>query len=152
VSKRDNPDRDRKPWKLLLWTVVTGLVFGLIHLGQLPEDYLRIARNSFHDHRASGNIVVIAIDEQSLRRVGNWPWGRRYDAQMVDRLMDAGAKRVFFDINFSYPSDPADDRALPTRSSARVKFRSSCDPGAAPGARPRRCSTGRCRRSASMPS
>ena len=100
------------PWKLLLWTVLAGLIFGLIDLGELPEDYLRIARNSFHEHRASGDIVVISVDEQSLRQVGNWPWPRRYDGQMVDQLMKQGAKSVFFDINFSYPSNPADDRAF----------------------------------------
>ena len=112
MSKRVNQDLDRKPWRLLLWTVLAALVFGLIDLGELPEDYLRAARNSFHEHKASGDIVVVTIDEQSLRQVGNWPWARRYDGQMVDRLMQAGAKRVFFDINFSYPSNPADDRAF----------------------------------------
>jgi EAL domain-containing protein (putative c-di-GMP-specific phosphodiesterase class I)/CHASE2 domain-containing sensor protein len=112
VSKRDNPNPDRKPWKLLLWTVVAGLVFALIGFGELPEDYLRIVRNSFHKHSASGDIVVIAIDEASQRQVGNWPWPRRYDGEMVDRLMDAGAKRVFFDVNFSFPTNPADDNAF----------------------------------------
>src|SRR5260221_1315264 len=112
VSKRASQDPDRKPWKLLLWTVLAGLLFGLIELGELPEDYLRIARNSFHEHRASGDIVVIAVDEPSLRQFGNWPWPRRYDGQMVDQLMKEGAKRVFFDINFSYPSNAADDHAF----------------------------------------
>ena len=112
MSKRGDQKLDRKPWKLLLWTVLAGIIFGLIGLGDLPEDYLRIARNSFHEHRASGDVVVISVDEASLRQFGNWPWPRRYDGQMVDRLMEAGAKRVFFDINFSYPSNPADDRAF----------------------------------------
>jgi len=112
VSKRVNQDLDRKPWRLLLWTVLAALVFGLIELGELPEDYLRIARNSFHDHRASGDIVVVTIDEPALRRVGNWPWARRYDAQMVDRLTEAGAKRIFFDINFTFPTNAADDGAF----------------------------------------
>ena len=112
VSKRGNQDPDRKPWQLLLWTLFAGLVFGLIDLGELPENTLRATRNSFHEHRASGDIVVVTIDEPALRRVGNWPWPRRYDGQIVDQLMKAGAKRVFFDINFSYPSNPIDDRAF----------------------------------------
>jgi len=112
VSKRGEQDLDRKPWRLLLWTVLAGLVFGLIGLGQLPEDYLRIARNSFHEHSASGDVVVITVDEAALRQVGNWPWPRRYDGQMVDRLMAAGANRVFFDINFSFPTNPVDDGAF----------------------------------------
>jgi len=112
VSKRGEQDLDRKPWRLLLWTVLAGLVFGLIGLGQLPEDYLRIARNSFHEHSASGDVVVITVDEAALRQAGNWPWPRRYDGQMVDRLMAAGANRVFFDINFSFPTNPVDDGAF----------------------------------------
>jgi EAL domain-containing protein (putative c-di-GMP-specific phosphodiesterase class I)/CHASE2 domain-containing sensor protein len=111
VSKRAR-SIEKKPWKLLLWTVVAGLLFGLIDLGELPEDYLRIARNSFHEHKASGDIVVIRVDEKSLRQVGNWPWPRRLDGQMVDRLMAAGANRVYFDFNFSYVSDPKEDQAF----------------------------------------
>jgi EAL domain-containing protein (putative c-di-GMP-specific phosphodiesterase class I)/CHASE2 domain-containing sensor protein len=111
VSKRAKTI-EKKPWKLLLWTVLAGLVFGLIGFGELPEDYLRVARNSFHEHKASGEIVVIAVDEPSLRQVGNWPWPRHLDGQMVDRLMAGGAKRIYFDINFSYPSNPVDDEAF----------------------------------------
>jgi EAL domain-containing protein (putative c-di-GMP-specific phosphodiesterase class I)/CHASE2 domain-containing sensor protein len=110
VSKRASQDPDRKPWRLLLWTVLAGLVFGLIDMGELPENTLRAARNSFHEHRASGDIVVITIDERALRQVGNWPWPRRYEAMLVDQLKAKSAKRIYFDINFSYASNPVDDR------------------------------------------
>ena len=109
MSKRGDQNTDRKPWRLLLWTVLTGLVFGLIELGQLPEDYLRMARNSFHAHSASGDIVVITIDEAALRQVGNWPWPRRFEGRLVDQLKANAVNRVYFDINFSYSSNPADD-------------------------------------------
>jgi diguanylate cyclase len=112
VSKRGNKDPDRKPWRLLLWTVLAAVIFGFIGFGQIAEDYLRIARNSFHEHHASGDIVVVTVDEPSLRQIGNWPWPRSVDGDMVDRLSAAGAKRVFFDINFSYPTNPADDGAF----------------------------------------
>ena len=39
------------------------------------------------------------------------------DAQLVDRLSAAGAKRIFFDINFSFPSNPATTGHSPMRSS-----------------------------------
>ena len=63
-------------WKLLLWTAVAALIFGLIGLGEVPEDALRVARNSFHTHKASGDISLVAIDDKSLREVGRWPWSR----------------------------------------------------------------------------
>ena len=111
VSKRSNMP-EAAPWKLLLWTAVAGLIFGLIGFGEIAEDWLRVARNSFHKHNASGDIVILTIDDKSLHEIGNWPWPRRTDAQLIDRLTAAGAKRIFFDVNFSFVSNPADDAAF----------------------------------------
>ena len=112
MSKRGNQDPDRKPWKLLLWTALAGLVFGLIGFGEIAEDWLRVGRNSFHEHKASGQVVVIKIDDQALSQYGNWPWPRRTQAKLVERMTAAGANRIFYDINFSFASDPADDQAF----------------------------------------
>jgi EAL domain-containing protein (putative c-di-GMP-specific phosphodiesterase class I)/CHASE2 domain-containing sensor protein len=110
-TKKGEPSR----WKLLLWTAVASLVFGLIGMGEAPEDALRAARNKLHEHQASGDIVFVAIDEKSLREVGRWPWPRRQQAQMIDRLSRAGAKRTFVDIIYNGRSTPVDD-ALFVRS------------------------------------
>jgi EAL domain-containing protein (putative c-di-GMP-specific phosphodiesterase class I)/CHASE2 domain-containing sensor protein len=112
VSKRSDRGLEEKPWKLLLWTALAGLIFGLIGFGEIAEDWLRVARNSFNEHNASGQVVVIKIDDHALREYGNWPWPRRYQAQLVDRLTAAGARQIFYDINFSYASNPADDRTF----------------------------------------
>jgi EAL domain-containing protein (putative c-di-GMP-specific phosphodiesterase class I)/CHASE2 domain-containing sensor protein len=112
VSKRQKTVSEPAPWKLLLWTAIAGLVFGLIGFGEIAEDYLRVWRNSLHPHRASGDIVLVLIDDQSLRQVGNWPWRRQQDAGLVDRLNVSGAKRIFLDINLSFPSTHEDDAAL----------------------------------------
>ena len=112
VSKRQQQIAEPAPWKLLLWTAVAGLIFGLLGAGEPGEDWLRVLRNSFHRHKASGDVVVLLIDDKSLHEVGNWPWPRRTDGELVDRLTEAGAKRIFFDINFSFASNPADDAAF----------------------------------------
>lgn len=119
MSKREKTAAKQSPLKLLLWTAIAGLVFGLIQFGEVAEDFLRVARNGLHEHRASGEVVVIAIDDGSMRQFGNWPWPRRYDAQMVDRLSAEGVRRIFFDINFSYASNAADDGAF-ARAMARA--------------------------------
>jgi EAL domain-containing protein (putative c-di-GMP-specific phosphodiesterase class I)/CHASE2 domain-containing sensor protein len=110
VSKRPKAKIEKRPWKLLLWTAIAGLVFGLIQFGEIAEGTLRIGRNSLHWHKASADIVLVKIDNQSLRKVGRWPWPRRYHAELTDRLSAAGAKRIFFDISFFGATDPADDR------------------------------------------
>jgi CHASE2 domain-containing sensor protein len=99
-------------WKLLLWTAVASILFGLVQLGELPEDMLRVARNKLHSHDASGDIVFVAVDDSSLREVGRWPWPRRKHAELIDRLSQAGAKRTFLDIILHGRSDAFDDSSL----------------------------------------
>lgn len=120
--KREKHVAEPPPWKLLLWTAVAGLIFGLIGFGEVAEDWLRVARNSLHKHKASGDIALIMIDDKSLHEYGNWPWPRRYDAALVDRLSADGAKGIYFDVNFSFPSNPKDDAAFADsiRRSGRV--------------------------------
>ncbi len=109
---RNGQTPEPPPWKMLLWTAIAGLVFGLIGFGEIAEDWLRMARNNTHRHAASGELVIVKIDDPSLREFGNWPWPRSHHAKLIDELRLKGAKNVFFDINFSYPSKPAEDRAL----------------------------------------
>jgi CHASE2 domain-containing sensor protein len=90
----------KSPLKLLLWTAIAGLFFGLISFGSIAEDLLRTSRNSLHWHKASGDVVLVKIDDPSLRQVGRWPWPRRRHAELTDALSKAGAKRIFYDIAF----------------------------------------------------
>ena len=99
-------------WKLLLWTAIAGLVFGLIGVGQIVEDPLRTIRNGMHKHRASGDIVLVLIDERSLREVGMWPWPRQQDAKLIDSLAQHNAREIFLDIYFGARTNPEADRIL----------------------------------------
>ena len=103
---------ETKQWKLLLWTAFAGLVFGLIGFGHIAEDVLRTGRDALRWHKASGQVVIVRIDDQSLRHIGRWPWPRRYHAQLADRLTAAGAKQILFDISFFGSTTRADDSAL----------------------------------------
>ena len=65
--------------------------------------------------RAPANdIVIVAIDEQSLRELGRWPWSRRLHAGLIRKLGAAGAKAIALDIVFAEPdaTDPAADAEL----------------------------------------
>jgi adenylate cyclase len=48
-------------------------------------------------------IRIVDIDENSLKTYGQWPWPRSLDAQMIDKLRDAGAAIIAFDIVFAEP-------------------------------------------------
>jgi len=114
--KKEKPNKS--PGKLLVWTTLLGLLFGVMGLGQIVEDVLRTGRNSLHPHRASGDIVLVTIDDRALQQIGRWPWPRSYQAELIDRLTDFGAKQIALDILFETRSNPADDAAL-ARSIAR---------------------------------
>ena len=59
-------------------------------------------------------IVVIAIDDASLSRLGRWPWSRRRHAELIDRLSTMGARVIGIDIIFSeyQQDDPQADPEL----------------------------------------
>ncbi|HZF95246.1 MAG TPA: EAL domain-containing protein [Allosphingosinicella sp.] len=70
-------------------------------------------RHSLFRKSPSGQTVVVAIDGPSLDAIGNFPWPRSRHGQLVDRLREAGARRIAFDVGFAAPSeDPAEDRAF----------------------------------------
>ncbi len=51
-------------------------------------------------------IIIVAIDDHSLSKVGRWPWPRDKIALIVDRLMNQyGVKTLGFDIVFSEKQD-----------------------------------------------
>lgn len=60
------------------------------------------------------SVVIATIDEQSLARLGRWPWPRTVLAQLVERLEQAEAAVIAFDAIFPEPEagDPAFSRAI----------------------------------------
>ena len=112
MAKRGYLVLESRQRKLLLWTAIAGLIFGLIQFGLIAEDVLRTGRDALRWHKASGQIVLVDIDSESLRRVGRWPWPRNYHAQLTDRLSAAGAKRILFDLSFFGATAAQEDRAF----------------------------------------
>jgi serine/threonine-protein kinase len=53
------------------------------------------------------NVTIIAIDEESLEKIGRWPWSREVLAKMTDQLAAAKAKVIANTILLSEPQvDP----------------------------------------------
>jgi len=70
------------------------------------------------------DIVIVAIDETTLRELGRWPWSRAVHAALLDRLKNEQPKAVAFDVIFAEPDlqHPLDDAKFITavRNSGRV--------------------------------
>ncbi len=69
-------------------------------------------RFRFDTSRAGDQIVLVEINESSLQELGVWPFPRRYHADVVERLVAAGASDIAIDIDFSSYAAPDDDRLL----------------------------------------
>src|SRR5712691_7818526 len=58
-------------------------------------------------------IRIVDIDDDSLAKIGQWPWPRGDVAQLVDRLREAGAAVIAFDIDFAEPDRTSPKMLLP---------------------------------------
>ncbi|TMN17161.1 CHASE2 domain-containing protein, partial [Pseudoxanthomonas sp. X-1] len=63
---------------------------------------------------ADARVVVVAIDADSERQFGPWPWPRRELAALLDRLSAAGTRAVGLQLLLAQPSlfDPHGDALL----------------------------------------
>lgn len=57
-------------------------------------------------------ILLVTIDDASLKKLGQWPWPRSLHADLIDRLSAAQPTAILFDVIFSDPADPAADKRL----------------------------------------
>jgi diguanylate cyclase (GGDEF)-like protein/PAS domain S-box-containing protein len=67
-------------------------------------------RFAWQTRSASGDVVIIAIDANSIEKIGVWPWPRRLHAELLRRLQSAGVRDIAFDVDFSTPSEASSDQ------------------------------------------
>lgn len=60
----------------------------------------------------SQNIAIVAIDEESITKLGRWPWPRGRIAALVDRLAAAEARVIGLALILSEPEEQSGLRAL----------------------------------------
>jgi adenylate cyclase len=62
---------------------------------------------------APAPVRILDIDEESLAKVGQWPWPRTRVAELVARLRDMGAAVIVFDILFAEPDRTSPSQIVP---------------------------------------
>lgn len=58
------------------------------------------------------DIVMIDIDDASMKAIGRWPWDRSYHGKMIDILAKSGVSAIGYDVLFDQPSDGGGDAVL----------------------------------------
>ena len=61
---------------------------------------------------AHPDIVIVAVDEPSLRQLGRWPWPREMHARVLERLAVADPRAVALDLLLVEPSTSEADDAV----------------------------------------
>jgi len=112
---------------LPVWVVALVLLGGMIWAGSLArghlsgtasvidrfETVLLDLRISLTGHRPPPpEIVIVAIDDQTVSLAGQYPFPRSRLAALIDKIREAGAKALAVDILLSGASDSAEDGPL----------------------------------------
>lgn len=108
------------PRTLAEWLVLTALVIAFAVFQGKSDSTLRVDRAVYdlgiaaQQHAPRDDIVIVAIDDESLAAVGRWPWRRAVLAEIVDRIAAGEARVIGLDILLvdSDSRHPEDDRAL----------------------------------------
>ncbi len=105
--------RVRTEWLLVTAALVVltlAMVFFSTPLGLTRLDHafydkmLAATAQAADDH----DIVIVAIDDDSIDQIGYWPWRRALHANLLDRLQQAkvvGLDFILSDVNPAYPQD-----------------------------------------------
>jgi adenylate cyclase len=112
----------RKAGALLAVALLAGSVGVLAyatHLLRRTELQTIDARFSIRgSQRPPADVVLVAIDPATFQELtsaklhSEFPFPRRYDAQVIDHLRLAGAKAIVMDLEFTHETDVRDDNAL----------------------------------------
>jgi adenylate cyclase len=84
------------------------------HVGRAQELQAYDARFTLRGRETPpSNIAVVQIDDVSFNELNaRWPFKRSLHGRMIDRLRDAGARTVVYDVQFTEPTVPEEDNAL----------------------------------------
>jgi adenylate cyclase len=96
---------------------ITGTIVLLSWLGMSPlvrlEGGLFDFRFKLRGERPAGReVVLVAIDEKSLKEVGHWPWSREKQARLVNAIGADGAKVIGLDIIYAEAEVTHDSRGV----------------------------------------
>ncbi|HTA35281.1 MAG TPA: CHASE2 domain-containing protein [Solirubrobacteraceae bacterium] len=107
----------RRPlvWLLLVASLAGGVgmaAYSLGALGWLQRSTVDVRFSLRGKQRPNPGVVVVGIDNASLGGLPRYPFSRTLHARVIDRLHDAGARLIVYDISFDRPTTPRADEAL----------------------------------------
>ena len=111
------PERKNRLQNLRLsWLLLSAFLLGLTYWFSGSNQLVRIngiiqdTSAWLHQRPASPDIVIVAIDDDSIDSIGRWPWRRALHAAALERIQQGQPRAIGLDIVFSeedldYPGD-----------------------------------------------
>ena len=65
-------------------------------------------------HQGHPDIVILAIDNKSLQKIGRWPWPHQVHAKIIDKLTESPPATLGIDVNFFEEEGKQSDLQLST--------------------------------------
>lgn len=122
--------RTRSHRRRLEWALLCAVLLALVAWLSLPGNLdranhvLQDAGTRLMARPAQPDIVIVAIDDQSIAAIGRWPWRRALHAEAIRRIDAQGPRAIGLDVLFNDEDldYPQDDLLLASaiRSSGRV--------------------------------
>lgn len=112
-------------WGILLSVSIAILAISYFHLLDNFELETLDLRFRIRPHiRTTDKVVMVEIGEDTIEKLGRFPFERSYHALLVKALSENGAKAIIFDIFFSEPAetDPEFEEALRHSGNAYLPF------------------------------
>lgn len=103
---------------LIEWCAITAITLAIIaglQVSRASERVDNVVYDLFVGLRAppaSDRIMLVMIDDDSIARLGQWPWPRSVHARMLERLAAARPAAIAYDVFFTEPTAAADDERL----------------------------------------
>lgn len=79
-------------------------------VGFLSNINSKLTDNLYGSNIPLDNIIIIAIDDESLQQIGRWPWDRKIFAEIIDKLNES--KVIGVDLGFYETSNNSSDEIL----------------------------------------
>lgn len=107
--------------KFLIFILIAALSAGIVYaLDAAKVPLLRNVDLKMKDVRMQlrggavppSDVVIVAIDNKSVKEVGRWPWSREKIGQLITGMAEYGVKVAALDFVFSELQNPVSDQAL----------------------------------------
>lgn len=103
------------PGALVLLSIFALQVVGVPAIARIGDLFFDSYQRAAPRAQRDAPVQVVAIDEESIRRVGQWPWPRTEVGRLIEQLSGSGAAVIALDIVFAEP-----DRTSPAQLAERL--------------------------------